>query len=159
MKKFVALFFASIFMVQSFAAVNVELPARKASEVYLPVGNTGKTVSLQALTTMSVKEYQSVTGQHLKFADKVAFKLTQKELRKTINADGTVNAKKMERLTKKMQKAAAAGDRKNLKIGLILMAVGLVFILLGIVSGIFTLLGILSFVAGLVFLIIYLAGM
>lgn len=75
MKKIVALFFASIIMVQTFAAVGVDVPTRKASEVYFPVGNSGKMVSLLTLTTMSVKEYQTTTGKHLKLSEKLAFKV------------------------------------------------------------------------------------
>jgi Flp pilus assembly protein TadB len=158
MKKFVALFFASVFMVQAFAAVNVELPVRKASEIYLPVGTTGKTVSLQALATMSPKEYQSLTGQHLKLSDKVALKLTQKELRKVINPDGTVNVKKLESLNKKMQKAAA-DNKKNLRLALIFLGAAIVLSIIGSFVPFLWILASLAYLASVVYFIIWLVNM
>lgn len=158
MKKIVAFFFASIIMVQSFAAVNVELPARKASEIMMPLGTSGKAVSLQALTSMSVKEYQSLTGKHLKLSEKLAFKVAQKELRKTINPDGTVDMKKMESLSKKMQKAAT-DNKKNLRLALILLGVALILSIIGSFVPFVWILASLAWLAGLIFLIIWLVGM
>jgi Flp pilus assembly protein TadB len=158
MKKFVAFFFASIIMVQSFAAVNVELPARKATEIMMPLGTSGKTVSLHALTTMSAKEYQTLTGKNLKFSEKLAFKVAQKELRKTINRDGTVDMKKMESLSKKMQKAAV-DNKKNLRLALILLGVALILSIIGSFVPFVWILASLAWLAGLIFLIIWLVGM
>lgn len=158
MKKIVALLFASVIMVQSFAAVNVELPARKASEVIFPVGKTGKTVSLLELTTMSAKDFQNLTGQHLKFSERVAFKLSQKQLKSTINTDGTVNVKKLQSLNAKMQKAAA-DNKHNLRLALIFAAAAIVLSILGAVSGIFWILASIAWLVAVVFFIIWLVNM
>jgi uncharacterized MAPEG superfamily protein len=158
MKKIVALLFASVIMMQSFAAVNVELPSRKASEIMFPVGNTGKTVSLLELTTMSAKDFQSLTGQHLKFSERVAFKIGQKELKSTINTDGTVNVKKLQALNAKMQKAAA-DNKHNLRLALIFAAAAIVLSILGAVSGIFWVLASIAWLVAVVFFIIWLVNM
>ena len=72
----------------------------------------------------------SLTGQHLKLSEKVAFQLSQKELRKVINPDGTVNVKKLESLNKKMQKAAA-DNKKNLRLALIFLGAAIVLSIIG----------------------------
>jgi len=159
MKKIVAFLFASVIMVQSFAAVNVELPARKASDVMIPIGKTGKSVSLLDLATMSPKDFQAMTGQHLKFSERVAFKLSQKELKTTINRDGTVNVKKLESLNQKMQKAAAGDNKKNLRLALIFAAAAIVLSILGAVSGIFWVLASIAWLVAVVFFIIWLVNM
>lgn len=159
MKKIVALLFASVIMVHSFAAVNVELPARKAADVMIPIGKTGKSVSLLDLATMSPKDYQSLTGQHLKFGERIAFKLSQKELKTTINTDGTVNMKKMEALAKKAQKADSSDNKKNLRLALIFAAAAIVLSILGAVSGIFWILASIAWLVAVVFFIIWLVNM
>jgi Flp pilus assembly protein TadB len=158
MKKFVSFLFASVIMVQSFAAVNAELPTRKASEVFFPVGTTGKTISLLELTTMSPKDFQNLTGQHLKFSERVAFKLSQKELKSTINTDGTVNVKKLQSLNQKMQKVSAADNKKNLRLALIFAAAAVVLSILGAVTGIFWVLASIAWLAAVVFFIIWLVN-
>lgn len=158
MKKIVSLFFASLILMQSFAAVNLEVPVRKASEIYFPLGNTGKMISLLELTTMSAKEFSTLTGQNLKFKDKLAFKITQKELKKVINRDGTVNAKKLESLNKKMQKAAI-DNKGNLRWALILLGTGVVLSLLGLAVPFVWILAYIAYLGATVFFIIWLVNM
>lgn len=163
MKKIVALLFASLIMLQSFAAVNVEFPARKASEVFFPLGNTGKMVSLLELTTMRAKDFQSLTGQHLKFSERVGFKLSQNQLKTLINPDGTVNGKKLDLLTKRMKKFDTSDQKKNLRLALIFAGVGIgLYIIAGITggaAGVFWTLGSLALVVAVVFFVIWLVNM
>src|SRR5687768_15398695 len=107
MKKLLVLFSAFIIMLSSTASTNISgafgpikpvVPPKKASEIYVPIGKTGKQVSLMALTQMSAKEYSNITGQHMKLVEKIAFKMVQKKLKNSINPDGTVNVKKLENL-------------------------------------------------------------
>jgi hypothetical protein len=95
MKKVFAFLMAIALMAQSFAAVSVTVPPKKASEVFIPIGNTGKQVSLQDLSEMKVSEFESISGRDMKLADKAMFKMAQKELRKNISHDGTINSKKL----------------------------------------------------------------
>ena len=73
----------------------------KASDVAIPVGNTGKSISLQELSTISVSDFQEMTGKKLGFADRMMFKSAQKKIRHSIDKDGNVKNKKIERLYKK----------------------------------------------------------
>lgn len=158
MKKIVALFFAVAIMANSFAAFTVNVPpARKASEINFPLGNTGKTISLLELSTMRVKEYQTLTGKDMKFVDKVAFKMTQRELKKVINTDGTIDAKKMESLNKKIQRAA--DNKSNLRWALILTGAAVVLSILGSFVPFVFILASLAWLGAVIFFIIWLINM
>ena len=95
MKKVFALLMAFAVMAQTFAAVSVTVPPKKASEVFIPIGNTGQQVSLQDLSEMKIKEFEALSGRDMKLADKAMFKMAQRELRKNISHDGTLNSKKL----------------------------------------------------------------
>jgi pheromone shutdown protein TraB len=73
-------------------------------EVYIPVGNTGQLISLMDLSQISVKDFEKLSDKKMKFADKVKFKLGQRELRKKINEDGTFNSKQIENYLNASQK-------------------------------------------------------
>ncbi|HEX2534572.1 MAG TPA: hypothetical protein VHK69_12590 [Chitinophagaceae bacterium] len=102
MKKFLFLFAALAVLGASYASFSSKKPLRKASEVFVPVGKTGKTISLQDLSAISVKEFERVSGKDMRFMDKVNFKLGQRQLRKSINPDGTLNSRKMEKFAKRV---------------------------------------------------------
>ena len=72
----------------------ISLP-KKASEVFLPIGSSGQKISLMNLSTIDVKDFENLSGRHLKFFDRLGFKLAQKKLRNSINADGTIDNKKL----------------------------------------------------------------
>ena len=102
MKKCIFLATAFFVLVISFATTRVTVkPALKASEVFIPIGNTGQKISLLDLSQISIKEVQSLTGKKMKLIDRVTFKAAQRELRQTINPDGTINSKKMSKQLKK----------------------------------------------------------
>ena len=98
MKKLIFLFATVLFLSSSFAASSILSPGRlKATEVYLPVGNTGKKISLLELSTISMNDLQTLTGRKLNFAERIAFRSTQRKLQRNIAADGTIEKKKLER--------------------------------------------------------------
>lgn len=109
MKRMLGLIMALSIFTASFAGTNSMVPAAKkpvtlnAADVLIPIGTTGKTVSLLDLSQMKVKELEALTGQKLKLADKVGFKLAQKQLSKTINLDGTLNSKKLSKMAAKAE--------------------------------------------------------
>ena len=79
----------------------VKTPKLKASEVFIPIGTTGMKISLQDLATMKVKDLEQLTGQKMKFTDKVGFKMAQNQLAKTISPDGTINSKRLNKMAAK----------------------------------------------------------
>ncbi len=95
MKKILFLLLAFGVYTSSFAFSGFTSQPRKASEVFLPIGSNGKTISLLDLSRIDIKEFENISGRHLKFFDRMGFKLAQKKLRKSINADGTIDNKKL----------------------------------------------------------------
>jgi len=78
-----------------FAFSSISRDQRNAANVYIPVGTTGKQISLLDLSTINVKNFENLTGRHLGFLDRIGFKIAQKKLRKSISPDGTINSKKL----------------------------------------------------------------
>jgi hypothetical protein len=109
MKKIITLFFLLAMFTQTISAATVSGEKLKASEIMIPVGNTGKSISMLDLSTMSVNDFEQLSGKKLKGFDKMMFKSGQKELRHCINADGTLNNKRLEKLYKKDHKDLTAG--------------------------------------------------
>ncbi len=95
MKKFYFLVMAIAIYSTSFSFSTISSLPKKASEVYLPIGTTGKQISLLDLSRIDVKQFENISGRHLKFVDRIGFKLAQKKLRNSINADGTIENKKL----------------------------------------------------------------
>lgn len=100
MKRIFTLFLALAVLSTSFAS-SVVTPAKSASEIFVPIGNTGYKISLQDLSQISVKDFETLSGRHFKLADRLGFKLAQKELRKSINQDGSLNSKKLNKFFQK----------------------------------------------------------
>lgn len=73
----------------------------------LPVGGTGHTISLKALSEISITDFETISGKKLKFFDKIGFKLGQKKLRNKIEADGTIKSKTIKKYAEKI---AAEGE-------------------------------------------------
>src|SRR5215471_201068 len=73
------------------ANLQSSMPPLRASEVFIPIGNTGQLISLQELSTISMKDLQTLVGKKVSFSEKLVFKSGQKKLRSFINSDGTLN--------------------------------------------------------------------
>ena len=69
----------------------------KATEVYLPVGKNGQLISLMDLSQIRVKDLETFTGKKMKLVEKINFKIGQRELKRSINSDGSFNKKKIEK--------------------------------------------------------------
>ena len=130
MKK-VIIFFAFI---ASFSSINsttnsvpssAAKPPLKADEVYLPVGKTGHLISLMDLSRISVKDFETMSGEKMKFSEKVQFKLSQRQLKKSINEDGTFSRKSIEKyLTKPPVGGGGVFSLGGLLLGLFLSLIG-----------------------------------
>jgi len=91
----------AIFITSGFASSAVvpkavaPAPLVKATEVRLPVGKTGKFINLQELTTIKVADFEKLSGKKMGLFRRVEFKMAQRQMRHSINKDGTVNSKKL----------------------------------------------------------------
>lgn len=105
MKKTILLLLAVSLLSISFGA-STPVPGKgknlKASEILIPIGNTGQLISMWDLSRISVKDVQKLTGRKMSVADKIGFRIAQHKLRSNINPDGTVNSKQMQKRMKKM---------------------------------------------------------
>lgn len=97
MRKITFFLLACIFLFQTANAVTINAPV-KASDIIVPLGKTGKTINLQTLSVISTEQFEDLTGKKLGVADKLMFKAAQRKIRNSINKDGTINNKKIERL-------------------------------------------------------------
>ena len=114
MKKVFSLFMAFAILLSTTVSFAATFPAKPASEVpvlnandiKLPIGNTGNTISLKDLAYISVKDFETVSNKKMKIWDKISFKMGQKKLRNSLEADGTVKTD----VAKKLFKGMADGD-------------------------------------------------
>jgi hypothetical protein len=70
-------------------------PLVKASAIRIPIGSTGKFINLQELSTIKTSDFEVLSGRKMSWFRRMEFKLAQKKIRHSINADGTVNDKRL----------------------------------------------------------------
>lgn len=96
----------------------------RAEEVFLPVGSTGHLISLMDLSRISVKDFEALSGKKMKFLDKVNFKLGQRELKRSINPDGTFNKRSIEKSLTRPKGPGGGFSLVGLLLGLFLSLIG-----------------------------------
>lgn len=162
MKRILTLSFCFSLFISSYAKTNVVLPKENpklnANAVMIPVGKNGEKVSLMELSQMSTKNYEELTGRKMNLAKKIEFKLIQRNLRNSISENGTVKTKILGKAMAKAKKANAK-THKYLRICLILLALAIVFAILGWVIGFFWILSTIAGIGAVVFFILWLISM
>lgn len=127
MKKLFALLMAVTVLAStsfgSFVTNTSQTTTNKASEMYIPLGNTGKQVSLAQLSTMNADELQQATGKKMNFLEKISFKVAQHKIKKMINKDGTVNMKALEKVMN-VEDMTAGFNIGGFALGLLLSIIG-----------------------------------
>ncbi|HWJ92862.1 MAG TPA: hypothetical protein VNR87_17225 [Flavisolibacter sp.] len=164
MKKVFTSLLAVAFAITSFASGASSVPPAekpthlKASQMIIPIGKNGAVISLEDLSTIKVKDLESLTGNKMKLVEKVGFKLVQKQLRNSINTDGTVNAKKLSSLLPKAKKATEK-SKQYLRLWLILLGVAIVFSILAIFVGFFWIFSALASLGALIFFVLWIISL
>jgi hypothetical protein len=102
MKKILIVFAALTFFTTCFSASVIPVLPKKANEVFIPMENKMQ-ISLSDLSVIKVKDYEKLTGKHMNFFQRTAFKAGQKKLRNSFSEDGTIT-------NKKLLKAIESGD-------------------------------------------------
>ncbi|HEX2534571.1 MAG TPA: hypothetical protein VHK69_12585 [Chitinophagaceae bacterium] len=102
MKRILMLLCTLAVLTTSFAATAppVKKPL-KAAEVFVPVGHTGRQISLLQLSQLSADQFESLSGQKLNVFGRLSFKLGQRELRQSIRKDGTLRNKRLARFAQR----------------------------------------------------------
>jgi hypothetical protein len=125
MKKILFLSAAVFMLTASFATTEVAVkPALKASEVLIPIGNTGQKISLLDLSSMTIKDVQTFTGKKMSFADRMMFKGAQRQLKKNINSDGTIDSKRIAKRIKKVSDGTTGFHIGGFALGFLLGLIG-----------------------------------
>ena len=94
MKKFLFILAAIILVNTSFASTGISVLPKKATDIYIPLGNNNQ-ISLLEISKMKIQDYEKLSGKHLNFFEKITFKAGQKKLKKSIAADGTITNKRL----------------------------------------------------------------
>ncbi len=123
MKKVFAFLVAFAIMAQSFATVITKPEPLKASDIRIPIAS-GKVITLQDLADMKAADYAKLTGKKMRFFDRVGFKIAQKKLRSSINADGTLNNKKLEKNFRKAADGSGGFHLGGFALGFLLGLIG-----------------------------------
>ncbi len=130
MKKVIFLLLITIGFQQTFATALVK-PKNKvyAADIMIPLGNNGARISLLDMSALSVKEAEIIRGEKMKLSERIAFKVAQKKLRKTINPDGSINDR---RIVKNLKKVDGNGGfhAGGFFLGFLLGLIGLIIALL-----------------------------
>jgi hypothetical protein len=124
MRKIVALLTTLFILNGAFASAIIINPPLKASEIFFPVGNSGKMISLLDLSQIKVKDFEMLADKKMKFAERLAFKVAQSRLRNSINHDGTFNKKKIQRLLTKKVDGEGGFSLGGFALGLLLGPIG-----------------------------------
>lgn len=99
-------------------------PPLKASEIYFPLGKSGQLISLQNLSVIKIRDFETMTGKKMKLFDKLNFKIGQRALKKSINYDGTFREKKVEKYFNKMAEGGGGFHIGGFALGFFLGLIG-----------------------------------
>ena len=66
-----------------------------AKLIQIPIGSSGKYISLYKLSTLSRTELEAMTGKKMTIGERLAFNKTKQRLAKGMDADGTIKDKKI----------------------------------------------------------------
>jgi hypothetical protein len=68
-----------LIIANSFGTSNILSPGKlKASEVYIPIGKTGKKISLLELSTISMSGLQTLTERKMNFTERISFRIAKR---------------------------------------------------------------------------------
>jgi hypothetical protein len=125
MRKVLLLFLITIEFSGSYANSASELGlVLNANQIFLPIGKTGKQISMMELSKISLKDFEALTNRKMKFFDRLAFKAGQKKLRKVINRDGSVSKKRFEIFFQKYYSGETGLHAGGFALGFFLLLIG-----------------------------------
>jgi hypothetical protein len=95
MRKLLLLGTALFIVSATFGISNVETPILKADQVFIPVGKSGQRISYAQLATISLADFQALTGRKMNVVQRINFRMAQNKIRKSIATDGTIKNRKI----------------------------------------------------------------
>lgn len=115
MKKIYLLVFTIVLSASITASTtpNVDKKATKtlpnAKFIQIPIGSSGKTISLFELSKISRTELEAITGKKMNYWERVAFNKAKHKLEKGIEPDGIIKDKKLAKAFNKQEKDRTRG--------------------------------------------------
>ena len=84
-----------------------------------------KVALLKRISTMSVKEFEAYTGKHMNFFDRQIFKIQQRKLKNSIDEEGNITNKRLDKYLKKSTGDGATGFHLGgFALGILLSLIG-----------------------------------
>ena len=105
------------------SALNPTPNAVKASEIMVPIAK-GKVISFQDLAYIKVSDFEKVTGKKMSLFKKMQFKVAQRKMRSSINDDGSLSNKKMEKAFRDEMSGSTGFHLGGFALGLFLFVIG-----------------------------------
>ena len=105
------------------SALNPTPSPIRASEIMVPIAK-GKVISLQDLAYIKASDYEKVTGKKMSFLKKMQFKVAQRKLRHSINEDGTLSNKKLEKAFRDEMSGTTGFHLGGFALGFFLFVIG-----------------------------------
>lgn len=124
MRKILFLFAVLFIFHGTFASSRVVRPPLNASEIFINVGKTGQSISLLELSRIKVRDFEKLTGKSLKFFDRLTFKAAQRSMRNSINDDGSLNNRRIEKFVQKAGGEGGGFHGGGFALGLLLGLIG-----------------------------------
>ncbi len=158
MRKIFALSVALAIVLCSFGSTSILLPAKSSPDITITHNNVNYSLSLLALSHMSVKDYEKMTGKHMKLGDKIVFKIAQRRLRNSLDAYGNPDTKKIKNLLSKTHKFYDGDSHHWLVLTLLTLALAVGLSIIGIFVPFIWVLAAIAGLACAVFFILWLVS-
>ncbi|MBA4168296.1 MAG: hypothetical protein H0X41_12285 [Chitinophagaceae bacterium] len=127
MKKNILLFAFLCSLLSVFASTPVEPSPKtlRASSIKFQVGPDKQWISLEDVANMKPRQFAAITHQHMNILQRAGFALAQKKLRNSIDADGTVNNKRLQAMVTPMLDGDTGFHMGGFALGFLLGLIGL----------------------------------
>jgi hypothetical protein len=123
MKKIFTLFFALAIVAPAISSTAPSPSPVRASDIMIPIAK-GKLISFQDLAYLKVSDYETITGKKLNFGKRMQFKLAQRKLRQSINNDGTLSNKRMQKMFDDQMSGTTGFHLGGFALGFFLFVIG-----------------------------------
>ena len=123
MKKIFILLLAVALFAPALATSILNPKPINASEIMIPIAK-GKFVSVYDLAYMKASDFEKLSGKKMSLVKKVKFKMTQNKLRQSINTDGTIRNRKMEKMFKDEMSGTTGFHLGGFALGFFLFVIG-----------------------------------
>jgi len=102
MKNLVCFLFCLLIGFSAYALSITDPSPVRASDIIFQFNHTGRQVSMDELSRMSIKEFEDANGRRFSLLEKLSFKITRNYLRSNIHPDGTISSRQLKKWTEQI---------------------------------------------------------